>query len=152
MSKRPGWIQACLITGVLSILSGCGAPVDDETRIRETIAEMIAALEAGDVGDFMDPVAEDFIAGNGGLDRRAMELLVRRERLARDAIHVRRLDTKVRLIGEGRAAASFRALATGGSGVLPDEARFWQVTTGWRLDDGRWRVISAEWEPALGNL
>lgn len=151
MSRRPGWIQAFPVIGVLSILSGCGAPVDDETRIRETIAEMIAALEAGDVGDFMDPVAEDFIAGNGGLDRRALELLVRRERLVRDAIRVRRLDTEVRLIGEGRAAASFRALATGGSGLLPDEGRFWRVATGWRLDGGQWRLISAQWEPALGN-
>jgi len=50
-----------------------------------------------------------------------------------------------------RARAQFRALATGGSGWLPDEGRLWRVETGWRLDDGDWMMISAEWTPVLGN-
>ncbi len=109
---------------------------------------MEAALESGDVDDFMDPVAEDFIAGNGGLDRRMLGLLVRRERMARDRISVSRFDTEVVLLGEDRATATFAALATGGSGWLPDEGRLWRIDTGWRLDDGDWQLISAEWRPA----
>lgn len=132
------------------ILSGCGPALDDEARIERNIAAMTEALEQGDVSDFMAPVAEDFVAVNGRLDRRALGLLVRRERMARDAISIQRLDTRIEIFlsenGNARAVASFRALATGGTGLLPDEGRFWKVETGWRRDGGEWMLISAEWE------
>lgn len=132
------------------VLVACGAPLDDETRIDRTIDEMTEALEQGDVSDFMAPVADDFVAVNGRLDRRALGLLVRRERLAREAIRIQRLDTRIEIFlpdgGQARATASFRALATGGTGLLPDEGRFWKVETGWRRDAGEWKLISAEWE------
>jgi ketosteroid isomerase-like protein len=136
----------CLIL----ILSGCESGLDDEARIERNIAAMTEALEQGDVSDFMALVAEDFVAVNGRLDRRALGLLVRRERMARDAISIQRLDTRVEIFlrddGNARARASFRALATGGTGLLPDEGRFWKVETGWRRDAGEWVLISAEWE------
>lgn len=128
------------------ILAACGPELDDRARIERTIEEMTLALETGDVSDFMAPVAEDFVAVNGRLDRRSLGLLVRRERLARDAIGIQRLDTRVRIIGDARAVVSFRALATGGTGLLPDEGRFWKVETGWRRDGDEWMLISAEWQ------
>ncbi len=127
---------------------GCGSPPPAEERILDTIASMEAALERGEVDGFMDPIADDFIAGNRGLDRRTLGLLVRRERMARERISVSRFDTDVVLIGEARATATFGALATGGSGLLPDEGRLWRIDTGWRLDGDDWRLISAEWRPA----
>jgi len=137
--------------GCLALLiSACGPELDDKTRIERTLDAMTEALEQGDVSDFMAPVAGDFVAVNGRLDRRALGLLVRRERLARESIAIQRLDTRIEIFaGEGangRAVASFRALATGGTGLLPDEGRFWKVETGWRRDDGEWMLISAEWE------
>ena len=135
---------------LLLFLSACSPDVDDKTRIERTIAAMTEALEEGDVSDFMAPVADDFVAVNGRLDRRALGLLVRRERLARDAIGIQRLDTRIEIFehesGNSRAVASFRALATGGTGLLPDEGRFWKVETGWRRDGDDWTLISAEWE------
>lgn len=110
---------------------------------------MTAAIEGGDIEDFMDPVADDFLAGDGRIDRRALGLLARRERLARSSVRVRRFDTEVEIVRPGRATATFRALATGGTGLLPDEGQLWRVETGWRLDDDRWRLIAARWEPAL---
>lgn len=131
-------------------LAACGPKADDETRIEQTIVAMTEALEQGDVSDFMSPVADDFVAVNGRLDRRALGLLVRRERLARDAIGIQRLDTRIEIFmpdgASPRAVASFRALATGGSGLLPDEGRFWKVETGWRRDGDDWMLISAEWQ------
>ncbi|MBS3742986.1 MAG: hypothetical protein KGY48_01405 [Wenzhouxiangellaceae bacterium] len=140
-SGRGAWLAAVFV-----LLAGCGPELDDETRILRTLDAMTEAVEQGDVGDFMTPVADDFVAVNGRLDRRALGLLVRRERLARDAVRVRRVDTQVELVGDSRAVASFRALATGGSGLLPDEGRFWRVETGWRRDGDDWALISAEWE------
>ncbi|MGM0657211.1 MAG: hypothetical protein ACQET0_01390 [Pseudomonadota bacterium] len=138
---RGPWLAAMLL-----LLAGCGPELDDETRILRTLDAMTEAVEQGDVDDFMTPVADVFVAVNGRLDRRALGLLVRRERLARDSIRVRRVDTQVELVGDSRAVASFRALATGGSGLLPDEGRFWRVETGWRRDGDDWTLISAEWE------
>lgn len=132
-------------------LVGCGPVTDDETRIRRTLDEMVAAIEDGDIGDFMDPIASDFLGGDGRLDRRALALFARRERLARDSVSVRRIDTSVELVGERRARATFRALATGGSGLLPDEGRFWFVETGWRRDGDEWKLVSANWKPALAG-
>ena len=132
------------------LTAGCSPPPPAEQQILQTIDAMEAALEAGEVGDFMDPIAEDFIGGPG-LDRRALGLFVRRERMARDRIAVSRFDTEVTLAGETRATATFRALATGGSGLLPDEGRLWSVETGWRLDEGDWRLISADWGASPGG-
>jgi len=48
------------------------------------------------------------------------------------------------------ATVAFDAALTGGSGrLLPDAARLYSVETGWRLDDGEWRLTSATWEPRL---
>jgi hypothetical protein len=131
------------------LLAGCGAPPDDEQRIEQRLSAMISALESGDIDDFTAPLADDFVAGERGLDRRAVGLLARRERLARQSIRIRRVDTEIELVGEDRAVARFRALATGGSGLLPDEGRFWQVETGWRRRGGDWEMISAGWETGL---
>lgn len=136
------------VVGLLA-LTACGAPPPAEQQIEATIAAMEQALEAGEVGEFMDPIADDFIAENGGLDRRALGFLIRRERLARERIAVTRFDTEVELVSETRATAVFRALATGGSGLLPDEGQLWRIETAWRLDGGEWRMISAGWSRSL---
>src|SRR6056297_182328 len=119
---------------ILFLVSACGAPPPAEQQILDTLAGMESALEAGDVGAFLDPIADDFIAENRALDRRALALLVRRERMARDRIAVTRVEPSVELHGETRATARFRALATGGTGLLPDEGQLWAIETGWRLD------------------
>ena len=40
-------------------------------------------------------------------------------------------------------------LGCGSGRLLPDAARLYSVETGWRLDDGEWRLTSATWEPRL---
>jgi len=153
--RRPAWagpVAPVLVLLVLLVLvAGCAEPPPAEQRILETLAEMEQALEAGDVGDFMDPVAEDFIAENRALDRAALGLLVRRERLARNRIAITRFEPEVELHGDDRATAVFQALATGGAGLLPDEGQLWRIETSWRRDDDQWRLIGAGWRRALGN-
>ncbi|MDX1626244.1 MAG: hypothetical protein R3323_07000 [Wenzhouxiangellaceae bacterium] len=144
----PEW-RGLLAAMLVALAAGCGAPLDDDQRLRDTIAEMEEALESGSVSDFMDSVADDFLADRAGLDRRALGLLVRRERLARTNLSIQRLSTEVEIVGGGRARAVIRALATGGSGWLPDEGRIWRIETGWRLAGDDWRLVSAGWEPVL---
>jgi len=131
------------------LVAACGAEAPAADRIAARLDTMSAALVDGDVGDFMDAVADDFIGGDGRLDRRALGLLVRRERLARSQISIQRFDTEIEVTAQGRARATFRALATGGSGWLPDDGRLWRIETGWRLDGGEWMLISADWEATI---
>ncbi len=147
---NPGRRSVLAALLLLGLSTGCRAPATDEERILQRIETMTEAIEQGEVGAFMRPVAEDFIAVRGAMDRNALRALALRERLARDSIRLRRVNTAISLIGQGRAIATFNALATGGSGVLPDEGRFWRVETGWRRDDGDWMLISASWEPVTG--
>lgn len=140
-------LAGCMALALM--LAGCGPGPSDAERIAARLEKMSAAAQGGDIDDFMDAVADDFIGADGRLDKRALGLLVRRERLARSRISIQRFDTRIELTGQGRARATFRALATGGSGWLPDDGRLWQFETGWRLDGGEWMLISADWEATI---
>ncbi|MEM1081102.1 MAG: hypothetical protein AAGH65_05925 [Pseudomonadota bacterium] len=146
MGKRP---LILLMLAAMIALAGCSAPTDDEQQIRDHLDTMSQALEEDHVRDFMRPIAEDFVAGNGGLNRNAVMLLVRRERLARQEVNIQRLNTDVEILTADRATANFQAIATGGTGLIPDEGQLWNVETGWRKQGDDWQMISASWERAL---
>ena len=56
---------------------------------------------------------------------------------------------QVSIQGE-HATARFNAALTGGSGaLLPDSAQVYEVTTGWRMRDDAWELVSAEWTPRM---
>ena len=48
-----------------------------------------------------------------------------------------------------RATVTFTAALSGGEGLLPDRVQVYDVDTGWRLDGGEWKLISAKWKPQL---
>ena len=106
------------------------------------------AIEARDAGALEDVLAEDF-AGPDGMDRTAARRLAR-------VTFLRQRDVGVALgpldmtISEGHATVRFTAALTGGSGGwIPDSGSLYRVETGWRLDGGEWRLVSATWEPRL---
>lgn len=136
---------------LLLLLVGCGPKGTDEEIIESHLRGMAVALEEKNARGFVDHLAEDFGAVTLNLDRNGARLLLRREMMVRDNIRARLTGMGVEMRGEGRAVAEFRALLTGGSGLIPDEGRWYRVTTGWRRDGGDWKMISAQWEPVIGN-
>jgi len=132
------------------LVAACAERGDDEAQLRARLDSMEQAIEEGRVGAFMEAVAEDFTGGRSGLNHAALGLLIRRERLARQSISVQRSKLSVQIHDSGRATLEFHALATGGSGWLPSEGRLWAIETGWRLDEGEWMLVSADWHPVLG--
>ncbi len=142
-------LSAVLLVATLVLASACSAPTDDEQQIRDHLDAMSLALEEDHVRDFMRPIAEDFIAGTGSLNRNALMLLVRRERMAREEVRIQRMNTRVELVSSDRATATFQAIGTGGTGLIPDEGQLWNVETGWRKQEDDWQMISARWERAL---
>lgn len=98
-------------------------------------------------GDFMEGVSDDFV-GNEGMDRAALHNLMRAQVLGNSTIGATigpvEIDMK-----SGQATLRFTALLTGGSGrFIPDSAQAYSITSGWRLEDGQWRVYYAQWTPS----
>lgn len=137
-----GWTWL-LVIGLA--LAGCSTDTPEQ-RLRESIDELQAAFDSRDAGTIEERLATDFI-GPGGLDRDGAGRLARLSFLRYREVGVRLGPLEVRMQG-AHARVGFTAALTGGSGgLLPESARLYRVDTGWRLEDGDWRLTSATWEP-----
>ena len=135
---------ACM--GLLLIVSACSRS-DPEQAVRAQLEALQQAIDARDAGAVEDLLAEDFI-GNEGMDRRGAKQLAAAVFLRHREIGARLGPVTVELRGEGEAIARFSVLATGGSGgLLPEQGQVYQVQTGWRLQDGDWKLLNASWTP-----
>ena len=132
------------------LLAACGPDDPPEARLRSSVGALQAAVEAregGTVGDFL---ATDFI-GPQAMDREGALRMARVAFLRYRTVGVSIVGPlDVQMQGDDHARVRFDAALTGGSGaLLPDAARVWSVDTGWRMEDGEWRMTSAGWEPRL---
>ncbi len=127
-------------------LSGCREE-PPEQALRNTIAAMETAAEAHDNDALFEPIAEDF-AGSEGMDRQAFRRYVTFTGMRSKSIGVQLGPLEVKLYDQ-RATVSFTAALSGGEGLLPSRVQVYDVDTGWRLDDGEWKLISAKWKPQL---
>ena len=132
------------------LLAGCSAADSPEARLRERLGALQAAMEQREGGRIDGFLAEDFI-GPRAMDRDGAVRMARAAFLRYRSVGATLVGTPdVEMQGDGHARVRFEAALTGGSGaLLPDAARVWSVDTGWRLEDGEWRMASATWEPRL---
>jgi hypothetical protein len=135
-----------LVLWLLIAITGCRHTAPEQA-LRDTISRMESAAEKGDADALFDPIASDF-AGSEGMDRDAFRRYVLVMGLRRQSVGVQLGPIEVKLFDD-RASANFTAALTGGPGWLPDRAQVYDVTTGWRLEDGDWKLISASWEQRL---
>lgn len=124
--------------------SGCRRE-PPEAALRATIAELQGAIDARDAGDVAALLSDDFV-GPGGMDRDATRryaaVVLMRHRAISTTIGP--LDIALQ---DDHARVRFTAALTGGDGgLLPDAARVREVDTGWRLESGEWRLLSATWD------
>jgi hypothetical protein len=118
-----------------------------EQALRKTIDSMVAAAEAHETDKLFEPIAEDF-TGSEGMDRTEFRRYVTLMSLRQKSVGVSLGPLDVKMFDD-RATVSFAAALTGGPGWLPDQAQVYDVDTGWRLEDGDWKLISAKWKPRL---
>lgn len=141
------WNCAALLALLLLAAAGCTRTPPEEA-LRDTVREALATIESREAGALADHLAEDFV-GPGGLDRDGARRLAALHFLRHGDVGVLPGPLDVEL-QERHARVRFSAVLGGGSGrLLPDSTQVWQVDTGWRLDDGEWRMTSADWAPAL---
>lgn len=135
-------ICACLLA-----LAACSRPAPEQ-KLRETIARMESAMEARDVGALDERLAEDFI-GPEGMDREGARKLARLVFLRNRDVGATLGPLDVSMQGE-HATVRFTVALTGGSGaMLPDAAQVYEADTGWRMRDGEWELVSADWKPQM---
>ena len=145
MTRRARFAFA-LVLLCTCLLAGCRA-TPPEQALRDTIAAMETAAEANDTDALFGSFADDFAASEG-MDRRAFRQYVTLLRLRNAHVSVTLGPIDVKLLGD-RATADFTCALSGGAGLIPQNAQVYDVTTGWRLEGGEWKLISARWTPKL---
>jgi ketosteroid isomerase-like protein len=132
-----------LAVGSLAGLGGCAKPPEEE-RLRAAIAGMQAAAEARQPGNVVEHVSTEF-AGSHGLDREQLRRLLQAQMFGQRNIGVTLGPLDIELEGD-HAEVRFLLLTTGGGRLLPEQARGYRVVSGWRIEDGEWRVYRADWD------
>jgi ketosteroid isomerase-like protein len=140
-------VRSIVLGACLLMLAACSRPAPEQA-LRDTIAQMQSAMEARDAGALDEHVAEDFI-GPEGMDRKDARRMAQLVFLRNRDIDATLGPLQVSMQGE-HATVRFSAALTGGSGaLLPDSAQVYEVTTGWRMRDDEWELVSAEWKPRI---
>ncbi len=142
--------NACLLAAValLVLASPACRRTPDEAQVREAIAAVVQAAEAGSASGVGKPLSEDFDGNAGTLDRRQLVDMVRLLGLRGEHIGVTMGPVSIERRGE-RMVASFTVTLTSGGKLLPDQLGLYQVESAWREEDGAWRCYSATWKHAL---
>ena len=117
-----------------------------EARLRTTVATLQQAIAGHDAGGVREALAEDFI-GPDGLDRAGAVRLAQAMFLRYRSLGVHAGPLAVEMQPEHATVRFQAALTGGGEGLLPETARLYDVETGWRLEDGEWRLVSLAWTP-----
>lgn len=139
-------VRAGLLLLALAALAACARDTP-ETALRAQLQRMQTAAVERRTGDFMEGVAADFV-GNDGMDRAALHNLMRAQVLSNSTIGVTTGPVEIDMKSD-QATLRFTALLTGGNGrFIPDSAQTYSITSGWRLEDGEWRVYYAQWKPS----
>lgn len=145
------WRKRCAgIALMLLLLAGC-ARTAPEQALREALSGLQATIEKRDASGLQGMLADDFI-GPEGLDRDGARRLAQAMFLRYRDVGAKIGPLDITLQGDRHASVHFSAAVSGGAGaVLPDSGQIYDVETGWRLEDGNWQLVSAQWQPKLGS-
>lgn len=136
-------IKAVFVMGGILLCAACSRP-SEEQRLRDTIAAMEVAIEAGESGDFIEHVSAEFTGQGSGIDQRQLRAILLGQSLRHENISVLLGPLDVKMF-ESRATVKVRVLATGGS-WFPETGRQIDIESDWQLDAGEWVCFRAEWE------
>ena len=133
------WLLGALL---LLVVSACSRSTPEQL-LRLQITQMQQGMEQREAARVIEPLAEDFL-GNGGMDRQAVERLLRAQLLLNQRIEVVLGPVDVRIEGHN-AQADFSVVLAGGNGRLFERGRIHQVSTHWREQNGQWQLYRAQW-------
>jgi len=143
------WLWALLALALVA----CSRQPSPEAEIRELIERAATAAEARDVRDLRAMIADDY-ADERGLDRKAVENLLRLHVLRQQSIHLFVRVRGIEFPEPDRALASIAVAMAGRPVARADElagltADLYRFELEWvRHGRSDWKVRRATWEPA----
>ena len=142
--------RACTFALGLALALGACKKGTEEQKVLRVVDDGVAAIEAGQVGDAMELVAEDFTDESGNTDKGMIRGYLAGQMLRGDRVTIVRRDEKVKVDG-ATATASFDAAIFQGDrsklkGVLPERSGTYRFTLTLRKDGDAWLVTKAKWE------
>ena len=132
---------------LLAAVSACRR-TPDEQQVRQAIAAVSKAAEAGSASGVTAPLSEDFDGNNGELDRRSLGNMVRLVSLRGEHVGVTTGPVTLEHRGERIVASLTVALTSNSGGLLPAQLGVYRVESAWRQEGGHWRCYSASWKHA----
>ncbi len=139
------WLHALgLLLVALALAAGCRRE-SGEQALRRDVAALQAAIESRDARGVAEFLAPDFI-GNEGLDRDGARRLAAMHFMRNADIGITPGPLDMQLQGDHATVRTTVVLTGGSGGLLPDAGRVHAVTSGWRLEDGDWRMTSLSWD------
>ncbi|HVI59360.1 MAG TPA: nuclear transport factor 2 family protein [Luteimonas sp.] len=145
-ARAASWSRMALLACfVLVAAAGCRRE-PPEQALRRELSSLQAAIVERDAGKVAGFLSEDFV-GTGRLDREGARrlALVHFMRNRNIGITIGPADVAVR--GDHATVRCSVVLTGGSGGLLPESGSVREVTSGWRLAQGEWRMTSLAWTP-----
>ena len=124
-------------------LSACNEKKTDKELIQEQIEVLQTAIEEHDRGDFMAVIDEQYSdklnANRSLLQKRLMLFFYRYKDIS---VYVSGTEIDLQQI---RAEAYSQVILTGGSSLIPDNARHYEVKSCWKKVDDEWLLSCLDW-------
>ena len=141
--RKPVFIGLFSLMLFVSALSGCAKQKTDEAMIQEQIETLQKAIEEHNRGGFMSVIDVSYHdqLNNDPKSLQAM-LLGYFLRYKDISVFVSANQIEVTQI---RAQVQSQVVVTGGRGLLPENARHYQVSSNWKKVDGEWLLSGLEW-------
>lgn len=127
---------------ILAILQACSQPTAEQ-QVREQLGLMITAIEAQDLGDFMDGIHPSF-EGSHQTDWRKLRGLIFFQLQRNRSISVYQWDADI-TVSDEQATVSIKIVVIGSNKVLPERGRLYNIESNWIKSDAQWRVKNANW-------
>ncbi len=108
---------------------------------------MAQAVEQKDPAAFLAHVSDEYL-DDGGRDRTAIRRMMLYHFLRNENISVYVTKTGIEVDGD-RATVRINAGVTGSATWIPERGQHYRIVSGWREENGKWRVLTASWEPTL---
>ena len=144
-ARAASTLLAALLFAVL--LAACGPEGTVADQVRARIAAMESAGEAGERAAFMAFVADGFQAQDRSMTRDDFRRFMFFQFSQQRRIQAQLFPITVEERGPNLAAARFKALVTGGGGLIPDDGQLFDIETEWALEGGDWMLWRADWQP-----
>lgn len=149
LTRLRGFTGRAVVLLIVVMLQSACSRSSDEQQLRDAMAAMQDAAERRDPADFMDHVANDFSAPAVNMERRQLHDLLRLQVLRNERIGVTFAIREIHVNGT-RATVTTVATFTGSSGGwMPERGSIYALTSGWRKDDGDWKLVQASWQRRL---